>query len=285
MNRIKTYLSLFKLGIAALVAFSAVTTAVAMVGGISIGKLLILAIATTMSSAGAGALNHFFDRDIDKVMERTNTRPIPSGCIKNPVMVFWTGLFLIISSVIISSVALNFIAALHLFFGAFVYVVVYTLWLKRRSRWNIVIGGLSGSFAVLAGGASAAPELCLPPVLIAIIMFLWTPSHFWSFAIVRKDEYKKAGVPMLPVVIGDVKTAVYVLLNTVLLIIASILPYWFGHLGFLYLTIAVISGVYFLARNIEMLNNPVKEVAWKNFKASMVYMSFILAAILMDVSI
>ncbi|MBI3814658.1 MAG: protoheme IX farnesyltransferase [Nitrospinae bacterium] len=285
MTHIKTYLSLFKLGIAALVAFSAVTTAVAMVGGISIGKLVILAVATTLSSAGAGALNHFFDRDIDRIMERTNTRPIPSGSIKNPSAVFWTGLFLVISSMIISSIALNFIVALHLFFGAFVYVVVYTLWLKRRSRWNIVIGGLSGSFAVLAGGASATPELCLPPVLIAVIMFLWTPSHFWSFAIVRKDEYKKAGVPMMPVVVGNVKTAVYVLLNTVLLVIASILPYWFGHLGVLYLTIAVISGVYFLARNIEMIYNPVKEVAWKNFKASMVYMSFILAAILMDASI
>jgi protoheme IX farnesyltransferase len=222
--------------------------------------------------------------DIDRVMKRTTARPIPFGDI-NPSVVLFLASLLVLLSIILSFFALNFLVAVHLFLGAFVYVVVYTVWLKRRSWANIIIGGLAGSFAVLAGGASATPELCLPPVLLAIVMFFWTPSHFWSFAIFHKEDYKRAGVPMLPIVIGDKKTAIYIFINTMMLFLSSLTPYIFGYLGVVYIISAIVAGVFFIYRNIQLLKNTTKELAWINFKASMIYLFVILAAVIMDISI
>ncbi|MBI3353813.1 MAG: protoheme IX farnesyltransferase, partial [Nitrospirae bacterium] len=219
-----------------------------------------------------------------RVMKRTTARPIPFGDI-NPSVVLLLASLLVLLSIILSFLALNFLVAVHLFLGAFVYVVVYTVWLKRRSWANIIIGGLAGSFAVLAGGASATPELCLPPVLLAIVMFFWTPSHFWSFAIFHKEDYKRAGVPMLPIVIGDKKTAIYIFINTIMLFLSSLTPYIFKQLGAIYLISAIAVGIFFIYRNIQLLKATTKDIAWKNFKASMIYLFVILAAVIMDISI
>jgi protoheme IX farnesyltransferase len=177
----------------------------------------------------------------------------------------------------------NSIVALHLFLGAFVYAVVYTVWLKRRTWLNIVVGGLAGSFAILAGGASVRPEFCLPPILLALVMFFWTPSHFWSLALAHQGDYARAGIPMLPVVAGPNRTSRAILINTGLLVASSLLLYVAGALGWVYMTGALLAGTYFLFQNIRLVKNPSRDLAWTNFKASMAYLSLLLVAVALDV--
>lgn len=283
---LKNYLPLFKLRISLLITFSAVVSLISTSSGdISIRNALLLIIVTMMASAGASAFNHYFDMDIDSVMERTKKRPIPSGIINDSKKTLLISVILFVTSILLSFKAINYMVALHLFLGAVVYAVIYTVWLKRRSWLNIIIGGLAGSFAVLAGGASATPELCMPPLLLATIMFFWTPSHFWSFAIVHREDYEKAGIPMLPVVIGNLKTTRYILFNTILLVISSFLPSIFGFLGIFYTIVAVAVGVFFLTRNIQLLFHTSKDMALKNFKASMIYLGVLFSAVIIDVSI
>ncbi|MBI5327999.1 MAG: protoheme IX farnesyltransferase [Deltaproteobacteria bacterium] len=283
---LRNYLPLFKIRICSLITFSAVVGFIsAPSGNISISSVAFLILATMMASASASAFNHYFDTDIDAVMKRTQTRPMPSRQIDNSKKPLFIAVVLFIASILISFKALNYMVSLHLFLGALVYAVIYTVWLKRRSWLNIIIGGLAGSFAVLAGGASQTPDLCLLPVLLSITMFFWTPSHFWSFAIVHREEYAKAGIPMLPVLIGDSKTAHYILLNTIILVISSFLPSYFGYLGIIYTITAVLVGAFFLIRNIQLIKDTSKEIAWKNFKASMVYLGMLFLAVIIDIAV
>ncbi len=283
---LKKYLPLFKLRICFLITFSAVVAFLATEkGSISLDKIAILSIVMMMASTSSAVLNHYLDRDIDWMMERTRNRPLVSGRIKTPNVILFIGIMLFILSIYLSAKTLPALVAIHLLLGAFTYVVLYTIWLKRRSWLNIIIGGLSGSFAVMAGGASARPELCLPPILLATIMFFWTPSHFWSFAIFHKEEYKKAGIPMLPVVIGERRTAVSILINTILLVIASLLPYLTGASGIFYLVVAVALGILFITRNIQLVIDPSRKMAWKNFKTSMLYLGVLFTAIIVDIGI
>ncbi len=277
------YLPLFKLRICSLITFSAIVGLIATSSeGLSFGKMAFLVAATMLAAASASAFNHYFDSDIDAVMARTRKRPLPSGDIagSKPVLAAAAGLFIL--SLVVSLTALNYMVALHLALGAFVYAVVYTVWLKRRSWTNIIIGGLAGSFAVLAGGASASPDLCAPPVILAVVMFFWTPSHFWSFAIYHREEYARAGVPMLPVVVGDRRTALYTLLNTVLLVASSLVPWLMGTSGPVYLVAAVLMGAYFIYWNVRLLRDPSREVAWKNFKISMAYLGVLFSSVIVD---
>lgn len=283
MGTIKIYLPLFKLRISSLITLSALVGLVSMqTGPFMVGTAFFLAVATMLAAAAASAFNHYFDSDIDSLMERTSRRPLAIGGVIGGSCVLALAAALFILSVAISLGALNYMVALHLGLGAFVYAIVYTAWLKRRSRLNIVIGGLAGSFAVMAGGASASPELCMPPFLLAVVMFFWTPSHFWSFAIYHRQEYEKAGLPMLPVVIGDDRTAVYTLINTVLLVASSIAPYVMGYSGSIYLVTAIVAGLYLIFWNVRMIIDPSREVAWKNFKVSMVYLGLLFASVIID---
>lgn len=282
----KNYLPLFKFRICSLITFSAVVGLISTAStNISATNIFFLVIATMMASASASAFNHYFDMDIDAVMKRTQARPIPSRQIDGSKKTLLIAAVLFIAAILVSFNALNYMVSLHLFLGALVYAVIYTAWLKRKSWLNIIIGGLAGSFAVLAGGASAAPELCMLPILLAITMFFWTPSHFWSFAIVHKEEYEKAGIPMLPVIIGDSKTARYILLNTLLLVGSSFLPTYFGHLGAVYTIVAIAVGALFITRNIQLIKNPTKEIAYKNFKTSMTYLGALFLAVIVDIAV
>jgi len=282
----KSYLPLLKLRISCLITFSAIVGAVAGTShGMSYENLGFLILVTMLASASAGAFNHYFDRDIDCLMGRTKKRPLTSPEFGSPKKALYVAIFLMVASLSISFLTLNFMVTIHLFLGAFVYVMLYTVWLKRRSWANIIIGGLAGSFAVLAGGASAAPELCFAPVVLAVFMFFWTPSHFWAFAIVHKEEYRKAGVPMLPVVVGDKKTALYILLNTILLFISSLIPSYLGYLGAFYLAVAFTTGLYFIFKNVQLLMNPTRELAWANFKVSMFYLAAVFSAVIFDMSL
>ncbi|MDP2690298.1 MAG: heme o synthase [Deltaproteobacteria bacterium] len=280
------YLPLFKLRICSLITFSAVVGLIAAGSRPgSVGRVVFLVIATMLASASASAFNHYFDSDIDSLMNRTRKRPLPSGTVLSARAVLVTAILLFALSLLVSFQALNFMVALHLALGAFVYAIVYTVWLKRRSWLNIIIGGLAGSFAVLAGGASVSPEFCAPPVLLAVVMFFWTPSHFWSFAIYHREEYEKAGVPMLPVVVGDGRTALYILINTVFLVASSLVPFFMGYSGWIYMASAVSVGAYFIFWNIRLLKRPERDVAWKNFKVSMIYLGILFTSVIIDMSV
>ncbi|MEK6713974.1 MAG: heme o synthase [Nitrospirota bacterium] len=281
---IKQYIPLFKLKICILITFSAIVGLIlTSPGKVSLGNALILIITTILASGSASAFNHYYDRDIDALMDRTKGRPLPTGSIINPKNVLIISVILFLSAIFLSAVLLNYVVSIHLALGAIVYGVIYTAWLKRRTWTNIIIGGLAGSFAVLAGGASANPEFCLPPLLLAVVLFFWTPSHFWSFAIALKDDYRKAGIPMLPVVVGNSKTAWYIFLNTIFLFASSLLLPIYGSLGTLYTVVAILAGGYFIFRNIQLLINPSKEVAWRNFRDSIIYLKIIFIAIIVDV--
>ena len=257
---IKQYIPLFKLKICILITFSAIVGLIlTSPGKVSLSNALILIITTILASGSASAFNHYYDMDIDALMDRTKGRPLPTGSIINPQNVLIISVILFLSAIFLSAVLLNYVVSIHLALGAIVYGVIYTAWLKRRTWTNIIIGGLAGSFAVLAGGASANPEFCLPPLLLAVVLFFWTPSHFWSFAIALKDDYRKAGIPMLPVVVGNSKTAWYIFLNTIFLFASSLLLPIYGSLGTLYTVVAILAGGYFIFRNIQLLINPSKK--------------------------
>jgi len=177
---------------------------------------------------------------------------------------------------------LNGAAAWYIFLGAFSYAVIYTVWHKRRTWMHIVIGGASGSFAVLAGAAAVDPAMSPVPILLALVLFFWTPSHFWSLAIAKHQDYADAGVPMLPVVIGDSRTAVVVMVNTLILVSLSILPYFYG-LNWLYLAAALSGGGYFIYCNYLMILDPSAKIAMKSFFASLVQLVLVLAGAVLDV--
>jgi heme o synthase len=282
INLVKQILVLFKLriGVAMMVTTG---MGVAATPGVapSFGQMILLLVAVLLAAGAAGGLNHYYDADIDAKMKRTKNRPFVTGALTRSPR--WLLLFaaLLIIPVISVGYYINHLAALFVFLGAFFYGVVYTVWLKRRTWMNIVIGGLAGSFAVLAGTAAVNPELNPLALSLAFIMFLWTPPHFWSLAIAIKDDYLAAGVPMLPVVAGRAKAAQAVLANTVLLVMASIVPAFFG-LGWVYLIGAMAGGAFFLYRSLKLVLNPVPEIAMGSFRASLVQLGMLLVAASVD---
>lgn len=281
-NTLRQIVSLFKLRIGVAITLCAVAgIAVTPGSSLSAWQVAVIGIAVMLSSASAGAFNHYVERDLDARMARTRGRPFVTGALKPGA--FWLAVMglLLVGAVAAAALATNLHAAVHVFLGAFVYGVVYTVWLKRRSSLNIVVGGLAGSFAVLAGAAAADPNLSPVPVILAIVLFLWTPPHFWSLATALHRDYAEARVPMLPVVVGDAKAAKVILAHTIALVALSIAPAFLG-LGFVYLAGAAIGGALFLKRSIELVRNPGPRAAMANFRASLLQLSLLLAAAIAD---
>jgi protoheme IX farnesyltransferase len=235
-----------------------------------------------MASAAAGAFNQIAERGLDARMRRTRNRPFVTGQLAAGVA--WHAAIAAIGAagVGLAAIALNATTALYTFLGAFTYAVVYTVWLKRRTWWNIVIGGLAGSFAVLAGAAAVSPQTLEPlPLMFAIVLFLWTPPHFWSLAIAFHDDYAAAKVPMLPVVVGDARAARAVLAGSVLLVLASLVPALFG-MGLLYLVVAIGAGAYLLLKSARLARAPSQRTALANFHASLAYLALLLGIAIID---
>lgn len=275
-------LSLFKLRIGVMIMITAlVGLAVTPGAALSAGQLLTLALSVLVASASAGAYNQYYEHDVDHLMARTRRRAFVTGSLRHTPA--W---LLLIVGLLVGAVAsawwwLNAVSALFVFLGAFFYAVVYTVWLKRRSWLNIVVGGLAGSFAVLAGAAAVDPTLGPLPLLLALVLFLWTPPHFWSLAIANRADYAAAGVPMLPVVVGDARAAHVVLLSTVALVVASLLPGLFGA-GAAYMAGAAAGGGYFVYRAWQLARRPSRAAAMASFFASLVQLSLLLAAATLD---
>ena len=283
MDMFKQISNLLKLRIGVIMMLTALAAMVVTPGPALDGlQVLVLAFAVLISAGSAGAFNQYFEVDLDSVMQRTKDRPFVTGRFqKSPLWILFI-LSLLGAGVGSAALFLNTATAFYIFLGAFFYAIIYTVWLKRRTWMNIVIGGASGSFAVLAGAAAVDPALSPVPILLALVLFFWTPSHFWSLAIAKHQDYAQAGIPMLPVVIGDKSTAIVVMGNTLILVGISILPYFYG-LNWIYLAGAVSGGGYFIYQNYKMILDPSPKNAMKSFFASLVQLVLLLVGAVLDV--
>ena len=243
---------------------------------------LHIIVAGGLASAGSSALNHYYDKDIDPKMSRTSSRPIPSGRMAASNVLLY-GLIVSCISVIYGFFALNAISAFFIAVGIFSYVIIYTVWLKRRNTSNIVIGGIAGSAAAWAGWAAATGSMDLLGFLVGFLVFVWTPSHFWCLAMKIRDEYAQAEVPMLPVVIGMQKTSKFILGNTLILIPYSLILILIPDgLGLVYAIIASASGGLMLVYHYKLTKTPTSEFAWKAYKVTAPYLTIIFVAVAMD---
>lgn len=282
-STIGEHLELMKPRIVLLLDFTAVMAFLVATSTVNIVRLIAVIGAGTLASGGAGALNCYLDKDIDRTMGRTNHRPIPQGKISpSHALVFGLGLF--VGGLTISAILLPFLAGISILLGAVIYVLFYTKYLKTRTSLNIVLGGSAGSCAPLAGWAAATGNLsAATPWLMALLVFVWTPSHFWALAMRTASDYTKAGIPMLPVVVGEKRTAQCIALNTFLLVPLSLVLVPWGGLGVLYLSIASLLGLGMILVDLRLVSNPTKAQAWTAFKFSSPYLAFVFLAMVLDV--
>jgi protoheme IX farnesyltransferase len=276
------YLSITKPGIAALNVFVGVATMLlaARVQSLQVSSLLLLAAAGFLAAGGAGALNCFLERRTDSRMNRTRNRALPSGRISAARAL---ALGVVFSAVGVAlATLLNELTAAFVGLGVFWYVFIYTIWLKPRTKWNIIIGGAAGSFSALAGWSAMTGSISIVAFLVALLIFLWTPGHFWGLAMAKSSEYAKVNIPMLPVVDGVRTSAVYTALSNV-----ALFPFTLGLfvltasttniLVLVILGIALIAfNARFLLANLRMMKNPVPMNAWRVFKMSISYLFVIL---------
>jgi protoheme IX farnesyltransferase len=282
---LRNVLNLFKLRIGVAIALAAAAGLAVERGAAPSGaSALVLVLAVLVASAAAGAFNQYVERDLDARMARTRGRPFVTGELKHGPAWLWLIGAMIAAAVLAAALAANVPAAIHVFLGAFTYGVVYTVWLKRRTWWNIVVGGLAGSFAVLAGAAAVSPVPGPEALALAVVLFLWTPPHFWSLAIACRADYAAAGVPMLPVVVGDARAARAILAGAVLLVAASLVPAAFG-LGWIYLAAAAAGGAFFLRKCVALVRQPGRETARTAFLASLLQLSAVLTGAMLDAAL
>lgn len=279
------FLGVFKIRIGLMIMASALVGIAITPGPVLSGaQTMILALTVLGASAAAGAFNQLVERDLDALMKRTANRPFVTGRLRAGPLWYFIIFALLSVSVGTTFYALNGASALYVFLGAFVYGIVYTLWLKRRTVWNIVIGGLSGSFAVLAGAAAVDPGLSAASLGLAVVLFLWTPPHFWSLAAVMREDYTQAGIPMLPSLIDERSAAWAILISTVGLVVTSMMLTMYG-MGWSYWLMAAAGGSYFLFRSVQYVRVPSRETAMKNFFASLVQLSLLFIGVLLSVMI
>lgn len=279
---LRQWAGLFKLRIGVVIAFTALAGLAVTPGrAVAWREIAALGLSVLIASAAAGAFNQYYEVDLDRRMQRTRGRPFATGAVRAGTG--WLALIVLLLGIAVAAaaVALNEDAALYVFLGAFFYAIVYTVWLKRRTWLNIVVGGLAGSFAVLAGAAAVTPELGSVAIVLAVVLFLWTPSHFWCLAIACHEDYAAAGVPMLPVLIGDARTARVIFANTLALVATSLLPLAFG-MGWIYAAGAVGGGVFFLTRNFALVRQPGRGSAMRCFHASLAQLTLVLGAAMLD---
>ena len=283
MARWRLVLSVFKLRIGTLIMLTAIAgLAIVPGGGATPWQSLVLALSVLVASASAGAFNQYVEADSDRLMARTRSRAFASGALQRGPG--WLALMAGMLAGAVGATAwwVNVPAAVFVLLGALTYAIVYTVALKRRTHWNIVIGGAAGSFAVLAGAAAANPQVGPLGLLLALVLLLWTPPHFWSLAIANQAQYAAAGIPMLSVVVGKARAARTVHRCAMLLVAVSLLPLAFGA-GWGYGLGAVAGGMHFLRKTAALAQSPEERgKAMGAFFASMVQLSAIIAGVLID---
>jgi protoheme IX farnesyltransferase len=251
-------------------------------GDPSLALVALTCLGGYLSAGGAGAVNHWFDRDIDAQMARTATRPIPAGRVR-PRAALLFGCTLAVLSFAELSLTVNVLAASLSFAGFLGYVLVYTVWLKRRTPQNIVIGGAAGAVPPLVGWAAVTGSVSGTAVLLFFIVFFWTPPHFWALSLLMKDEYARVGVPMLPVVRGEAETRRQILLYTVLLYAVTQLPFCAGGFGTIYLLASMLLGGGFIAGAIRLYRRADRRSALQLYLFSLAYLALLFCAMVADV--
>jgi protoheme IX farnesyltransferase len=280
-----TLMVLFKARVVSLLLIAALGGAFIGAGGWPGWNVLALTLFSGwLAASGASALNQYIERKSDATMTRTHHRPLVDGTIANPKWVPWVALGMIVAAVGWTW-TFNQWLAIWLAAGAFIYVVVYTIWLKPRTPLNIVIGGLAGSAAVLSGAAAAGHWDAPGALVLALLLFLWTPTHFWSLAIVYRNDYARSSTPMLPVMVSPRKAAFWVFLHTVATAFAALMLVFDPALGLIYLIPVGVASVDMLARNIRLLRTPTGKNARSLFIASNMYLGIVLVMVCVDVVI
>lgn len=284
LDKWKAYLALTKPRIAILMVFTAICAAIVAEGGWpNAWTITAMAIGLTLSAGGAAAINMWYDYDMDKVMERTIHRPLPTGQIsRNAAFFFGMGLELL--SVVWFLLFVNVLTTILSIAGFLYYTVIYTLWLKRRTPQNIVIGSGAGAIPPMIGWAAVTGDIGWPAVILFAIIFFWTPPHFWPLAIVRNDEYVRAGVPMMPAVRGFRSTKKQSFIYTLFLLPTSLGLCLTGAVGGFYLTIAILAGLFFLYYQLRMWYESDNRTEWarRNFYASITYLAVLFTAMAID---
>jgi protoheme IX farnesyltransferase len=282
LNRISDYLQLCKLKVVGLIVFTAVVGMFLAVPGMPpLDKLLLGTLGIGMAAASAAAINHVLDARIDAVMKRTRRRPLPTGQLTEiEAMIFAFGLGLV--SMVVLTQYVNALTAVLTFLSLIGYAVIYTVWLKRATPQNIVIGGAAGAAPPVLGWVAVTGEVHAHALLLFLIIFTWTPPHFWALAIARRDDYAKVDIPMMPVTHGIEFTRLQILFYTVLLVIVSLLPYLTGMSGLVYLAGALVFGGVFLYYAIAMKLSDRPEMPMKTFAYSITYLMGVFGALLVD---
>jgi protoheme IX farnesyltransferase len=250
-------------------------------GDPSLGLVFLTVLGGYLSAGGAGAVNHYWDRDIDVEMKRTATRPVPSGRIA-PRAALWFGLGLQVASFVLLATLVNVLSAFLALIGFLWYVGVYTMWLKRRTPQNIVIGGAAGAVPPLVGWAAVTGSVAPVALYLFAIVFFWTPPHFWALSLLMKDEYAAVRVPMMPVVHGEAETRRQVLLYAVLLMILTLLPVAFSYFGIVYAICAAALGGAFIVRAYDLYRQADRAAALRTYLFSLAYLALLFAARVLD---
>jgi len=280
---IRDYIALTKPKVQSLLLFTTITT-MYVAGDPSIGLVALTCLGGALSAGGAGAVNHYYDRDIDAVMKRTATRPIPSGRI-SPRTALWYGIALQVASFALLSLTVNVLAASLALAGFLGYVLVYTMWLKRSTPQNIVIGGAAGAVPPLVAWAATTGHLSGASLYLFAIVFYWTPPHFWALSLLMKDEYEHAGVPMLPVVRGETETRRQILLYTLLLVAVTMLPFAGRLFNGVYAITALVLGLAFTGLAVLLYRRAERRAALRLYLFSLVYLALLFAAMVVDVHV
>ncbi|MFT4035032.1 MAG: heme o synthase [Patulibacter sp.] len=256
-------------------------TAMYVAGLPSLELVLTTILGGYMCAGAAGAVNHWYDRDIDVQMGRTATRPIPSGRISPALALGWAA-FLLMASMLLLGLAVNWLTAVLSFAGFFWYVVIYTVWLKRRTPQNIVIGGAAGAFPAMAGWSAVQGNITTTSVALFAIVFFWTPPHFWALSLLMKEEYAKVGVPMMPVVRGEATTRAWISGSTVILVLSTLVPLFTYGMGGRYLSSVLILGAVFLVGAELLRRNPSRALALRVYLYSLLYLALVFGAMVCD---
>jgi protoheme IX farnesyltransferase len=274
------YVELTKPKVQSLLLLTTVAT-MYVAGDPSIGLVVLTVIGGYLSAGGAAAVNHWYDRDVDAMMARTANRPVPSGRVA-PGAALGYGIGLAVLSFVLMSLTINVLAASMALAGFVGYVGVYTVWLKRRTAQNIVIGGAAGAFPTLVGWAAVTGEISGTALYLFAIVFFWTPPHFWALSLLMKDEYAKVGIPMLPVVRGEHETRKQILLYTLLLYAVTQLPFCAGAFGLIYLGCSLVLGFGFITGAILLYRREDRQTALRLYLFSLLYLALLFCAMVLD---
>ncbi|MBI3953624.1 MAG: protoheme IX farnesyltransferase [Chloroflexi bacterium] len=276
------YLALTKPNIVVLLLLTALAGAVLAARGLPpAAALAAVLIGGAMAAGGAGALNHYLERDLDSAMSRTRHRPLPGQRIP-PGHALLFGLALNLGAFLLFATLANLLSAALALAGALFYLLVYTHWLKRSTPQNIVIGGAAGALPPLVGWAAVMGGVELPAIYLFAIIFFWTPPHFWALALLLRDDYARAGVPMLPVVQGEHATAWQILLYSLVVVALTVLLFTTRRVGWLYLALALALGALFIIYAVQLLRDIRPARARRLYKYSLLYLALIFVAVIVD---